>query len=49
MHGKAQEKGIVFLGFVTSLYAFKAPSSVADVYLALRASFKKQCKGEIPG
>ena len=41
--------GFKFSYLVTNLYAFKASSSVAAVYLALFVSFKKQCKGEIPG
>ncbi len=34
---------------VTNLYAFNASSSLAYVYLALPASFKKQCIGLTPG
>ena len=33
----------------TNLYALSASSSLAEVYLALFASFRKQCKGDIPG
>ena len=41
--------GFIFSSFVTSLYASKAASSVADVYLALLTSFKKQWIGDTPG
>ena len=33
----------------TSLKALRASSSVAEVYLALFESFKRQCNGETPG
>ncbi len=41
--------GFNFSYLVTSLYAFKASSSVAKVYLALLVSFKKQWIGLTDG
>ena len=41
--------GEIFSNFETSLYALRASSSVAEVYLARFVSFKKQCIAEIPG
>ena len=42
-------EGEIFSKLETNLYAFKASSSLAEVYFALFVSFKKQCKGDIPG
>ena len=41
--------GYIFSNRVTNRCASSASSSVALVYLARLASFKKQCIGEIPG
>ena len=41
--------GEIFSNLETNLYAFKASSSLADVYLALFASLRKQCNGDMPG
>ena len=41
--------GEIFSSFETNLYALSASSSLAEVYLALFVSFRKQCKGDIPG
>ena len=41
--------GFKFSYLVTNWYAFNASSSLAAVYLALLASFKKQWSGETPG
>ena len=43
------KEGEIFSKVDTNLYAFRASSSLTEVYFALFASFKKQCKGEIPG
>ena len=42
-------EGEIFSNLETNLYALRASSSLADVYLALFVSFRKQCNGEIPG
>ena len=41
--------GDIFSILDTCSKALKASSSLADVYLALFVSLRKQCKGEIPG
>ena len=41
--------GLSFSNFVTILYALRAASSVAKVYLALFVSFRKQWIGETDG
>ena len=38
-----------FSNFEISFKASRASSSVAEVYLALLESFKRQCNGETPG
>ena len=41
--------GLTFSNLETNLKAARASSSVAEVYLALFESFKRQCNGETPG
>ena len=41
--------GLKFSYLVTILYASKASSSLAAVYLALLVSLRKQCNGDTPG
>ena len=41
--------GLTFSNFETNLKAWRASSSVADVYLALFESYRRQCNGETPG
>ena len=46
---EGSSEGEIFSSLETNLYALSASSSLAEVYLALFASFRKQCKGDIPG
>ena len=46
---EGSKDGEIFSNLETNWEAYKASSSLADVYLALLASFKKQCRGDIPG
>ena len=46
---EGSKDGDIFSILDTCSKAFKASSSLADVYLALFVSLRKQCKGEMPG
>ena len=46
---EGSREGEIFSNFETNLYALSASSSLAEVYLALFVSLRKQCNGEMPG